>query len=387
MNKEHTIQPHLVELRRALHQCPEIGFQEQETRRMLIAALEEEGLEVHGPVGGTGFFVEIKGSSPGPCVAYRADMDGLPIRDEKQVAYASRNEGYGHMCGHDVHSSIAFGVACLLNERREQIAGRVRVFWQPAEEPNPSGAPEMIKDEILEGVEAVFGLHCDPQLSVGQICILPGMVTASFDKFDITLTASQSLHTARPHQGTDLMWVAHKIMAELYSLPGRLNNALNPCVIAVSKFQGGETHNVIPGQVSLGGTIRCARNDDRELIREHLENLLKSFGKLYNIESGLDIGKGAPPVRNDPELAAMAQRVIGEQKQIKTVYCTPSMGGEDFAHYTLQKPGLFMRLGTSSGPATAHPVHTSLFDIDESVLEPGSRLVAKLLEHYLQTMK
>ncbi len=375
----------LISLRRNLHQHPELGFEEHQTRRILIDALESEGFRVQGPVAGTGFYVDIKGDKPGPTIAYRADIDGLPIQDEKPVPYASSHQGKGHMCGHDVHSTIAFGIARNLNQNRDKIRGTVRIFWQPAEEPNPSGAPEIIKSGILDECSAIYGIHCDPNLDAGSICILSGMVTASFDKFTITVTAPESQHSARPHQGTDTIWVTNKIISELYGLPGRLTNSLDPCVIAVSMIHGGDTHNVIPKQVSFAGTIRCSKHEDREVILQHIEKLLDSFSSIYSIECNMQTGRGAPPVRNDDRFATAARSVVEQNPEISLVSCSPSMGGEDFAHYSLKLPALFMRLGTSSGPSTSHPVHTPLFDVDESVMEPASQLLSEILIQNLST--
>lgn len=376
----------LITLRRKLHQHPELGFEERVTRQILIEALEAEELEVRGPVAETGFYVDIQGDHPGPVIAYRADMDGLPIADEKQVAYASTHTGKGHMCGHDVHSTIAFGVARYLSRNRDKICGTVRVFWQPAEEPNPSGAPEVIKSGILDECKAIYGIHCDPSLSAGSVCILSGMVTASFDKFEITLTAPESLHSARPHQGTDTIWVANKVISELYGLPGRLTNSLDPCVIAVSMIRGGETHNVIPKKISFAGTIRCSKHEDREVILDHINRLLNSFAEIYNITCDMQLGRGAPPVRNDDRFAVAAREVAAQNQKISLVSCSPSMGGEDFAHYSLKLPALFLRVGTSSGPSTSHPVHTPLFDVDESVMEPASELLYDILIQNLSTI-
>ena len=384
MVKSTTIQDRLVHLRRELHRTPELGFEEKVTRDILINALEAEGFEVKGPVARTGFYVDITGAYPGPKVAYRADIDALPIVDEKQVDYASRNKGKGHMCGHDVHSTIALGVAHILNEFRDKLHGSVRIFWQPAEETNPSGAPEIVKSGILDDVDAVYGIHCDPNLKCGTVCILSGMVTASFDKFDITVKAPDSIHSARPHQGSDTMWVTNKILSELYSLPGRLTNTLHPSVISVSKIHGGEVHNVIPQQISLGGTIRCSRHEDRKIIHDHIRKVLKTFSGLYDVSAEIQIGEGAPPVRNDDNLADAAKTVVQSHKEFTLAECSPSMGGEDFAHYSLEKPTLFMRVGTSSGPETSHPVHTSLFDIDETILEPASQLLKDILTHHLE---
>ena len=384
MKNEPAIQDQLVKLRRELHQHPELGFEEHTTRKILINALQEQGFKVHGPVAKTGFYVDIEGSRPGPAIAYRADMDALPIGDQKEVEYASKNEGKGHMCGHDVHSTIAFGIATLLKQNREELQGKVRVFWQPAEEINPSGAPEVIKAGILDEFDAVYGIHCDPRLESGSVCILSGMVSASFDKFDITLKAPASMHSARPHLGSDTIWVANKVITELYSLPGRITNALYPFVISVSMIHGGKVHNVIPQEVNIGGTIRCAKHSDREIIQKHIEHLLASFSEIYELQTDLELGKGAPPVRNDDTLAGLAKQVVSNEEEFTLADCNPSMGGEDFAHYSLHKPTLFMRLGTSSGPETSHAVHTPFFDIDEKVLEPAVGLIGNILMDRLQ---
>ncbi|MBX2818148.1 MAG: amidohydrolase, partial [Rhodothermaceae bacterium] len=175
----------LITARRYLHQHPEIGFNEFETSRFIRNTLESHGLTVHGPLAKTGLYVDIEGHLPGPHIGYRADIDALPTQDAKHVSYASKNAGVAHLCGHDVHSTIAIGIALLLKENREAFGGTIRVFFQPNEEGKPSGAPVMIEDGVLDGLEAVYACHVDPTLPTGQFGLIKGTATASAVRFSV----------------------------------------------------------------------------------------------------------------------------------------------------------------------------------------------------------
>jgi len=372
-----------------LHQNPELSWGEYNTSKLLIQKLRELGLKVVTGLAQTGFYTDIDSGRPGPCVAWRADMDALPIDDEKTVSYASKVPGVSHMCGHDVHTTIAFGVVKHLLANRDQFKGIIRVFWQPAEEQQPSGSPDMIKDGVLDGVDAVYGMHCDPHLDSGKYSLRPGPETAAFDSFEYEITSPSTNHSARPHKGPDAMWVGHQLVQNLYQFAGRMVNALEPTVVSVCKFNGGNALNVIPRKVTIAGTVRTVSETQRVVMKTYLNKMAASLAALHNVVITNDFGLGAPAVVNHPVLFEFAKKeVISLLGNDKFEDREQSMGAEDFSFYTSERPGLFIRVGTCSGPDTAHPLHSSLFDIDESVLSPAAAFVTHLLiQHTLNDFK
>lgn len=382
----------LTAMRRFLHQNPELSWQETETAAYIRNNLSNKGLQPGKLLAKTGFYVEIEGTgdvppqaaSPQPLIAYRADMDALAIQDTKTTVYRSQREGVGHMCGHDVHSTIAFGVACLLNQHKDKFHGKVRVFWQPAEETTPSGAPEMITEGILEGVEAVYGMHVDPHMSSGNVAMRYGADTASFDAFEITVKAPTTTHSARPHTGKDTIWIANILVQQLYQLSTRLTDSRSPLVISVSMFHGGEALNVIPDTVTFGGTIRASGETERLRIREHVQKLIEQTADLHGVVIDLNLMYGAPPVINDEGLVTFVREqltdTIGADRLEER---EQSMGAEDFGYYTLEVPAVFTRIGSSCSVETSFPLHARNFDVDESIIAPTSALQAFLLMQHL----
>lgn len=360
---------------------------EHDTSRFIRQTLESYGLEVQGPVAGTGLYVDIEGNSTGGAVGYRADIDALPAQDQKQVSYRSQRPNVAHLCGHDAHTAMAIGVALALDAHRDEISGRVRVFFQPNEEGLPSGAPLMIRSGILEGLDAVYAVHVDPTLDVGRYGLIEGPATASTDRFDVQVRQEGTGHSARPHEGVDTVWLASQLMNQFYQVVGRVTDARDPSVLTITKMNGSEAHNVIPEQASFGGTLRTVSPKDRETIRAFMRETTERLGELHRATIELDFEDGSPPVMNDEtaiqNVADTVRDTFGEQA-IHHIEQS-SMGGEDFAHYLKHVPGAFIRVGTASGPETCFPLHHHRFDIDETPLAPTARLMARVLMNHLES--
>lgn len=376
----------LVGVRRHLHRHPELGFAEFETSRYIRTTLEDRGVAVSGPIAQTGLFVDIEGDHPGETVAYRADIDALPIQDLKIVPYVSSVDGVAHLCGHDAHTSIAVGTVLTLAQRKDEIHGRVRVFFQPCEEGQPSGALAMIKDGVLNGVEAIFASHVDPTLSVGKYGLITGPVTAGYDSFVIRVKGNSTGHSARPHQSTDTVWIAVQVMNALYQIVGRVNDARNSSILTITRMSGGKALNVIPRMVEFGGSLRSVHRSDQALLRRQVEKTTRQFAALYNAEIEFELFPGAPAVVNHPSLMETVEDTIvdlyGEDAIFRVT--VPSMGSEDFAHYLDHIPGALIRVGTSDGPSTSHPLHDSRFDIAESALAPATDMISQTLINHLK---
>ncbi len=386
----HDLAESLTAARRHLHAHPELGFEEHETAAFIERSLAALGL-TPVRVAGTGVWADVAGDAPGgssaPFRCYRADIDALPIQDAKRdVPYASRTPGVAHLCGHDAHTAIGLGVARLLVEARSELRGTVRVFFQPNEEGTPSGAPRMIAAGVLDGpagetATACLGVHVDPTLDVGRYGLLAGPVTASIDRFDVTVRSTASTHSARPHLAPDAVWLATTLAQHAYTLAGRVTDARRPTVFSIGRFEAGQAYNVIPAVVRFGGTLRSVDTEARETFERTLTAFASGLDATYGTDIEVAFTYGSPPVVNDAALVDVAARTIVETRgeAARHVFDLPSMGAEDFAFYTERVPGLFVRVGTRSSTRTAYAVHDSRFDLDESALEPAARLMADLL--------
>ncbi len=361
-------------------------MEEHDTARFIRQTLEAYGLDVHGPIAGTGLYVDIEGETPGDAVGYRADIDALPTQDQKRVSYRSQVPDVAHLCGHDAHTAMAVGVALVLHANRSDIYGRVRVFFQPNEEGLPSGAPLMIRAGILEGLDAVYAVHVDPTLDVGRYGLITGPATASSDRFEVKVRQEGTGHSARPHEGVDTVWVASQLMEQFYQATGRVTDARDACVLTITMLDGSEAHNVIPEQASLGGTLRTVSPDDRETVRSYMHRAAERLANLHGTHIELDFEDGSPPVINDEAAIENVEATIRDDFGDQAIHRIErsSMGGEDFAHYLKHVPGAFIRVGTASGPETSYPLHHHRFDIDETPLAPTARLMARALTNHLK---
>jgi amidohydrolase len=376
----------LTSIRRHLHMHPELGLEEHETSAFIRSSLEQHGLQTIGPIGETGQFVDIEGSLPGPTVAYRADIDALPIQDAKNTAYQSVNKCVAHLCGHDAHTAIAIGVALLLDSCREQIRGRVRVFFQPNEEGSPSGATLMIRDGVLEDVTAVYACHVDPSIEVGRYGLLIGPATAAADRLRVRIATSSTGHSARPHESVDTVWAAVQVANALYQVPSRVTDARNASVLTLCRFDAGDAYNVIPAEVEFGGTLRTTDRRERKLLHRRIRETAEYAAAIAGAAAHVTFDQGVPAVVNDDRMIDNVAASIEALYGSAAVYMIPlpSMGGEDFAHYIEKVPGALVRIGTRSSDETAFPLHHACFDIDETALAPAARLMANVLIRHLE---
>lgn len=374
----------LISLRRHLHRHPEIGFREVETSRHLRALLRSHGFETIGPLAETGFYVEIKGAHPGPTVAYRTELDGLPAPDAKDCEYASANPNAAHLCGHDAHMAVAVGVALLLQERRDELHGTARVLFQPNEESSPSGAPRMMEDGAIDGVREIFCIHVDPTRPVGTFGLRAGAATAATAPF-LVRVGGPAGHSARPHLTVDTVWVATQILNTFYQLPGRVHDARRTAVLTACRFQGGEALNVIPSNVEFGGTLRCVSLEAIHTLTDAMRDAAEEIGRRYGAEVEYLTDINLPPVVNDNALVDHVFETVKDLHSVEAAQTIPepSMGGEDFAFYLQEIPGMLLRVGTASSEATRYPLHHALFDVTEEALPEAARLMAEVVARRL----
>jgi amidohydrolase len=373
----------LIQFRRHLRRNPELSWHEHATSAYIQEQLTKHHIPYRDGYAVHGIAVDLGVDLVTPKVAWRADIDALPIQDSIQTSYASLNTGIAHACGHDVHTTIAYGIARVLSLHQDLLKRSIRVFWQPAEETLPSGAPAMIDSGILEQVEAVLALHVDPTRKVGTYGIRAGAETAAVDTFTITVEAVATAHSARPYTGKDTIWILNQVLNYLYSFGERTTDVRHPSVLSVCQISGGFAANVIPKSVHCTGTIRTTTESLRTYYYDSIQAYLDLMAKAHGVKIYLEWKPGSPAVVNDAHLAAYAQQMITDLLGSQALdQGEPSLGAEDFAYYQQKVPGLFMRVGSQSGPETAYPLHSSHFDIDEEIIVPTVAMAATLLAQY-----
>jgi amidohydrolase len=371
----------VVEIRRELHAHPELAYHEKKTTQLIVDELAAHGLASEMLPGGTGATCDI-GTGSGPLIALRADIDALPLSDQKNVPYRSTVDGVCHGCGHDAHTAILLGAAAEL--ARRALPGRVRLVFQPAEETVPGGATAVIASGALDGVEQIFALHCDPRLETGRIGVRTGPITAACDQLTIDFSGPGG-HTARPHLTADLVYAIGRVITDL---PGLLSRRIDPRAgvsIVWGAVDAGRAANAIPMNGTLAGTLRVL---DREawtaaepLVRSLVTEILAPTG----VAAEINYARGVPPVMNG--LAAVeVQRsaVLAEFGPGALVSTEQSMGAEDFAWYLESIPGALARLGVRRPGGAAFDLHQGTFDIDEDALDVGVRYTVALAEQALK---
>ena len=377
---------YLVHLRRHLHRNPEIGYQEFATSKLIRNHLEGNGLQVSGPHAKTGLYADIVGSHPGPHIGFRCDIDALKLQDVKTTDYASRNAGIAHACGHDAHTTIGIGLALHLHQLRSRLKGKVRVFFQPNEEGNPSGSVPMIKAGICDPLEALYCIHVDPTLDVGQFGLPEGQITASSERIRVQVRTQSTGHSARPHSTKDTIWIASQILNQYYQYIGRITDARNSSVFTVCMIGGGQAHNVIPSEAWFEGALRCLNDQDRLFLVDYMERTAKNFADIHGVKIEFTRVEHLPSVVNHPALCGNArtcvQEFLGEDAAINI--CVPSMGAEDFANYLEHVAGMLIRAGTRSSSATGYPLHDAHFDIDEQALPYSVELMTRIMIRHLE---
>ena len=376
-----TYKDEFIQLRRTIHANPELSYVEFETSKYIQSKLTEWGIPFV-VMATTGVVGLIKGkNADSRVVALRADIDALPITEENDVTYKSKNIGVMHACGHDVHTTCLLGAAKILNETKADWEGSVKLIFQPGEEKNPGGASLLIKEGVLENPrpDKIFGLHVHNILQVGEFSFRGGMVMASTDEIYITIKGKGG-HAAAPHLTADTILAASQLVVSLQQIVSRNNSPFNPTVLSITSIQGGNTTNVIPNEVKLMGTFRAMNEDWRykahELIKTQSELLVKAMGA----EADVRIDIGYPFVKNDEALSASAKILAEEFAGAENVSETElRMGAEDFAYYSQIIPACFYRLGIGNeAKGIKIGVHTSTFNVDENAIEHGMGMMAWL---------
>jgi amidohydrolase len=369
----------VVAVRRRLHMQPELGFEEHQTAAFVAERLRALGFEVHEHIGKTGVVGVLRGARPGRTIMLRADMDALPILEETEHAYRSKTEGVMHACGHDGHVAILLGTASLVASARNELAGTLCLVFQPAEE-GKGGAKAMLDDGLVDrlGIERAYGLHLSSKYATGTLGFREGPMYASSDSIEIDVIGVGG-HGAAPHDAVDPIYAAASFITSVQQVVSRRIDPIEPAVVTIGAIHGGTIHNVIPRTCRMLGTVRAFAEEVRAAMPERIERVLRACCDASSATYRFEYLQRYPVTANDPAQTAyaksLAARLVGEERVFDA---DRLMGAEDFSFFAQRVPACFYTLGTRGGPSTAHPHHSSLFDIDEAALPTGVAMMTAL---------
>jgi len=368
------IEPHLVGIRRDIHRVPELAFQERRTAGIVAAELARLGIAHRTGVGVTGVVGEIKGGRPGPTLAIRADMDALPIHEESGVEFASTVDGQMHACGHDIHTATLLGVAAVLQGLAPQIAGTVRLVFQPAEEVL-EGAAAMIADGAADGVDLAIGFHNHPDMPVGSFGYVRGACLAASDRFDLVVQG-KSGHAAHPYAAVDPIVAAAHFIAQAQTVVSREIRPLHPAVVTIGMMQGGTTYNIIPERVQLKGTVRTLHADARDTAEAALKRLAAGLEATMRVRCAMTYVRKVPPLVNDDRVLEPVLAAVTRQMGAAPEEGEPSMGAEDFSEFAARVPAFQLRIG-SGAPGRDDRLHNAFYQPDERCIALGVQALSR----------
>lgn len=374
--------PEVTQLRRHLHQHPELSFAEYETQKFVRHALQQIGITQITTIANTGLVALIEGKNPASkTIALRADMDALPIEEQNDVPYKSRNNGVMHACGHDVHTSCLLGAAKILFALKEEFTGTIKLLFQPGEERLPGGASLMIKEGALQhpSPSGIFGQHVMPLLPVGKVGFRSGLYMASTDELYVTVKGKGG-HGAMPHLNIDPVLIAANIITSLQQIVSRNAQPIVPSVLSFGKVIANGATNIIPNEVYMEGTFRTLDEKWRAEAHAKMKKMAEGIAESMGGSCAFEIRKGYPFLKNDEALTGRAKQAAVQYMGAENVVDLDIwMAAEDFSYYSQEMPATFYRLGTrNEAKGIVSSVHTPTFDIDEAALEHGMGLMAWL---------
>jgi amidohydrolase len=383
----------VVEWRRRVHSHPELSTQEEKTSALAAEVLTDLGLEVRRGVGGHGVvgLLRAGGAGTGRVVGLRADMDALPMQEETGLSFASTNPGVMHACGHDAHTAMLLGAACVLTEIKDKFQGAVKFVFQPAEELNPTGgAPGMIRDGVLEDphVDALFALHVWPGYETGKIITRPGALMGASDRVFLTISGKSS-HGSAPHQGVDAIMIAAQVIGGLQTIVSRTVAPLDSAVISIGTIRGGYRYNVIADRADLEGTVRTLAPATQDRLPDLIERTAKGIARALGGDCEVKYVRGYPPTMNDPDLFRMVADSVtaslGEEHFVSLD--KPDLGGEDFSFFARERPSLMAWLGcrpAEKAPGEMAVLHNTCFNPDEACFPWGVRFLTSCALDFLR---
>ena len=376
------IEPEIIEIRREIHRRPELAYKEKATAKLVAGKLRTFGLEVQTGIGGTGVLGILKGVRKGRVVGLRADMDALPIEEMADIDFRSKEKGVMHACGHDTHVAMLLGTAKLLANHKEDLAGIVKFFFQPAEEHGGrGGAKPMIQDGVMESpkVDFVFGLHIDGDLESGVLAFRGGPAMAAPDSFEIRIIGLGG-HGAYPQHTVDPIYVAAQLLIALQGVSGRMIDPIQPVVISVGSIHSGTKENIIPDRAILQGTIRTLDESTRKRAKAKVTEVAEGVCRAFGAKAEVEFEKDAYPVMvNDEKVTERAKNILSNIPGTRVKLRALQLGGEDFSRFLHEAPGTFYFLGTKNpAKGCTYHNHSPRFKVDEDVLKFGTASLAQL---------
>ena len=371
----------LQNIRRTIHQNPELSNKEFKTADLVEKILKEHGIKTYR-LCKTGVIGILEGTKKTnkktKVIALRADMDALPIHEKNNHSYKSKNPGVMHACGHDGNTTMLLGAAMILSKQKEQFAGKIQFIFQLDEE-TAGGSKGMIKEGVLSKnkVDCILGAHVSPWTKSGKIALKYGAMMAGVDKFVIEIKGLLG-HGAYPHLSKDPIVATSEFIMSLQTIPSRIINPVDPVVVTVGKIEGGQQYNIIADKVTIVGTVRTFSVKTRELIKKEMIKRLQGICKSYSMSYTLDYKIFNNPLINTDsvvDLCVESAKLVYGNENIEMLK-NPSMAGEDFSEYLKEVKGAFVYVGTSSNQKTSYPWHHEKFDLDETALPKGSKYIA-----------
>ncbi len=379
------LEEQLVRWRRDFHAHPELGMQETRSAEIIAAHLRTLGYRVQERVAKTGVVGLLEGAQPGPVVMARFDMDALPIHELNEVTYASQQPGVMHACGHDAHMAIGLGVATLAARHRSELAGALKLVFQPGEE-GMNGAEVMVNEGVLENPrpDVFLAAHVWNNLPVGTVNVAPGPVMAAADEWRCTVHGRGG-HGAMPHQTADPIVASAEIICALQTIVSRNVSPLETAVVSVGTIHGGDAFNIIPSQVALSGTVRTYDPQVREMVLDRLRSLVEGVAQACGVRAELELVPLTPAMINDPQVTEVVRRAAEATVGAEHVDADErTMGSEDAALFMQQLPGCYFFIGAANPErGLMAPHHNPRFDIDEAALRVGVAVMMRALAHYL----
>lgn len=373
--EEESLSQYVIGLRRHFHQHPELSFEEKSTLGFIEKELESLGLEVKEVPDG-GLYADLQGKNEGITVALRADVDALPVSEETNLEFKSKNVGVMHACGHDAHMAMLLGVVKRTLQEQDNFNGTVRFLFQVAEERPPGGAIGLIKGGALKGVSYVLGQHVFSTIPAGTVQVFPREAMANADEFRVRIHGKGG-HGSAPQETADVLLIAANYVVMAQSIVSRMIDPFLPAVVTFGTFNSGFRYNIIAAHAELTGTVRTFDSETRQKIRDELEKLLDNICNIYGVKAEYEFISGYPAVLNTPSVTEVieevAERKLGKEN---VLHDNPSMGGEDFAYYLHEVPGAFYFLGVGNEEkGITSPQHSPTYDLDEDTLSAGVEIL------------
>ncbi len=378
-------QERIIEIRRYLHENPELSFEETETAKYIADFYADLDCDVRTNVGGNGIVVTIDSGNPGRTIGIRADFDALPITEETGLPFASKNPGVMHACGHDGHTAYMLILGETLIEMKDELKGKIVILHQHAEETPPGGAISMIADGALEGVDHVFGIHVMSEMETGQIFYRPGNVQTGRAYFKATITGVGG-HGSSPHKAKDAIVAASHFVVSLQTIVSRALNPFDVGSITIGNFDGKGSFNVIKEKVTLEGDVRAMSEEGKAIIEREVRAKLDGISKMFDVTVDLEYLDDYPVLYNDPETTEFGAKVLksSEIQEVESIVITePLPPSEDFAYYAKERPSMFFYVGASPENGEVYPHHNPKFDINEKSLIISAKAMGAIVIDYL----